>query len=369
MSSLKLRIKSTGARLLDAAEPAITILIYLCGWSAILFVASIFFFIIREALDWEHVFSPAELPEERYALSVVLKSLLATVVGLAIANRLGLRSKAGYAGWSVALMMMSLFVFILAEEIDLKAFFFTNNWIPTPAEGNEPQFGALAMIYGTCAITVFSMILAIPLGLGSAIYISEFASGKVKETLKILIELLAAIPSIVWGFIGLLVIGPLLGGVSLLTAGIIIALMAVPMIVSISEDALRAVPDSFREAAIALGASRWEMVRRVLFPAAKNGLLAACMLGVGRAVGETMAVLMASGNADQIPENFFNPGILLMKVKTLTATIVGEMNDTVHGDEHYRMLFVIGLLLLIITVVINVTSDIIVKGVRTKDHG
>jgi phosphate transport system permease protein len=213
------------------------------------------------------------------------------------------------------------------------------------------------------------MLLAVPIGLGSAIYISEFAGTRTKETLKVLIELLAAIPSIVWGFIGLLVIGPLLGGVSLLTAGIIIALMAVPMIVSISEDALRAVPDTYREAAIALGASRWEMVRRVLFPAAKNGLLAACMLGVGRAVGETMAVLMASGNADQIPGNFFNPGILLMKVKTLTATIVGEMNDTVHGDEHYRMLFVIGLLLLVITVVINVASDIIVKGLRNNRNG
>ena len=296
------------ARLLDAAEPAITVLIYLCGWSAILFVGSIFFFIVREA-------------------GPVLTTL----------------------NWG--------------------EFLFTNNWIPTPAEGNDPHYGALAMIYGTFAVTVVSMILAIPLGLGAAIYISEFATGKVKETLKILIELLAAIPSIVWGFIGLLVIGPMLGGVSLLTAGIIIALMAVPMIVSISEDSLRAVPDSYREAAIALGASRWEMVRRVLFPAARNGLLAACMLGVGRAVGETMAVLMASGNADQIPENFFNPGILLMKVKTLTATIAGEMNDTAHGDEHYRMLFVIGLLLLVITVAINVVSDLIVKGIRKKHNG
>jgi phosphate transport system permease protein len=363
LADLRLKIKSTGARLLDAAEPVITALIHLCGWSAILFVASIFFFIIREAIDWEHV------GQADYHVKVAVSAVIATAVGLAIGSRLGLKTRAGYIGWGIALLATSSFLFILSEEVDLKAFFFTNDWIPTPAEGNEPKFGALAMIYGTFSITVFSMFLAIPLGLGSAIYISEFAGPKTKETLKILIELLAAIPSIVWGFIGLLVIGPMLGGVSLLTAGIIIALMAVPMIVSISEDALRAVPDSFREAAIALGASRWEMVRRVLFPAAKNGLLAACMLGVGRAVGETMAVLMASGNADQIPGNFFNPGILLMKVKTLTATIVGEMNDTVHGDEHYRMLFVIGLLLLIITVVINVTSDIIVKGIGKKLDG
>lgn len=363
MTGLRLKIKSTGARLLDAAEPLITALIYLCGWSAILFVASIFFFIIREALDWEAV------KAADYHVKVFVSAVVATAICLAVGSRLGLRTRVGYIGWGIALMCIWGFFFILNQEVDLQAFFFTNNWIPTPAEGNEPQFGALAMIYGTFAITVFSMVLAIPLGLGSAIYISEFATGKVKETLKILIELLAAIPSIVWGFIGLLVIGPLLGGVSLLTAGMIVALMAVPMIVSISEDSLRAVPDSYREAAIALGASRWEMVRRVLFPAAKNGLLAACMLGVGRAVGETMAVLMASGNADQIPENFFNPGLLLMKVKTLTATIVGEMNDTVHGDEHYRMLFVIGLLLLVITVIINVTSDMIVKGLRSKHNG
>lgn len=362
MAGIRLKIRSTGARLLDAAEPVITLLIYLCGWSAILFVTSIFFFILREALDWRAV--GAKNP---YG-SIFLGALVATI-GLIIGSRLGLKSRKGYIGWGAALLIIGSFFFLFSGEINLKVFFFTNNWLPTPAEGNPAAFGALSMIYGTLAITVFSMFLAIPLGLGSAIYISEFATGKVKETLKILIELLAAIPSIVWGFIGLLVVGPLLGGVSLLTAGIIVALMAVPMIVSISEDALRAVPDSFREAAIALGASKWEMIRRVLFPAAKNGLLAACMLGVGRAVGETMAVLMASGNADTIPDNFFNPGILLMKVKTLTATVVGEMKDTVHGDEHYRMLFVIGLLLLIITVIINVISDIIVKGISNKNNG
>lgn len=276
------------------------------------------------------------------------------------------------SGWSAIFFVAMIFFFIIKEagpilpHIEWGKFLFTNNWLPTPATGNEPQFGALAMLYGTGAVTILGMIIAIPLGLGAAIYISEFASSKVKETLKVLIELLAAIPSIVWGFIGLLIIGPLLGGISLLTAGVIIALMSVPMIVSISEDALRAVPDSYREAAIALGASRWEMVRKVLFPAAKSGLLAACMLGVGRAIGETMAVLMASGNADKIPENFFNPGLLLMQVKTLTATIASEMSDTVHGDEHYRMLFVIGLVLLVITVIINVVSDLIVKGIKTQ---
>ena len=217
------------------------------------------------------------------------------------------------------------------------------------------------------------MFIAMPLGLGAAIYISEFAGPKVKETLKILIEFLAAVPSIIWGFIGLMVMGPLLQkvlgievGINLLNASIVVALMAVPLIVSISEDALRAVPDSYREAALALGASRWEIVYRVLFPAAKNGLLAACMLGVGRAVGETMAVWMASGSTENIPENFFNPALLLERVKALTATIASEMPDTAHGDDHYRMLFVIGIVLLLISVVINVISDIVIKGIRNK---
>ena len=187
----------------------------------------------------------------------------------------------------------NIFFFIIKEaapilpHVDWGKFFFENRWIPNPAEGNEAQYGAAGILYGTFAITVVSMFIAMPLGLGAAIYISEFAGPKVKETLKILIEFLAAVPSIIWGFIGLMVMGPLLQkvlgiqvGINLLNASIVVALMAVPLIVSISEDALRAVPDSYREAALALGASRWEIVYRVLFPAAKNGLLAACMLGV-----------------------------------------------------------------------------------------
>ena len=230
-----------------------------------------------------------------------------------------------------------------------------------------------------------------PVGLGAAVYISEFATGKVKETLKIVIELLAAIPSIVWGFIGLMVLGPLLKsiftaapgswwghtmvvlrlasaetgaaqGTNLLTGGIILALMIVPLIVSLSEDALRAVPDSFREAALALGANTWDMVSRVLFPAARNGLLAACMLGMGRAVGETMAVLLATGHNNRIPAALTDP------VRTITATIAAEMGETVFGDEHYRVLFILGIVLFVITCGINVAADLIVKGVRKANQ-
>ena len=146
-------------------------------------------------------------------------------------------------------------------------------------------------------------------------------------------------------------------GTNLLTGGIILALMSVPLIVSLSEDALRAVPDSYREAAVALGANRWEIVRRVLFPAARNGLLAACMLGMGRAIGETMAVLLATGHNNRIPEALTDP------VRTMTATIAAEMGETVFGDDHYRVLFILGIVLFVITCGINVASDLIVKGV------
>lgn len=305
-------LKTRAGALLDKCEKPIQWLITLCGWSSIIFVGAIFFFIFEEA-------------------------------------------------WPIM------------PHLNWGEFFFSHRWIPVPAEGNEPTYGAMGIMYGTLAITVVSMFIAMPLGLGAAVYISEFAGPKLKETLKILIEFLAAIPSIIWGFIGLVIMGPILQkvfnievGVNLLNASIVVGLMAVPLIVSISEDALRAVPDSYREASLALGASKWEMIYRVLFPAAKSGLLAACMLGVGRAVGETMAVWMASGGTDNIPENFFDPMLLLDRVKALTATIAGEMPEAVHGGEHYQVLFVIGIVLLTISVVINVVSDLIIKGLRNE---
>ena len=254
-------------------------------------------------------------------------------------------------------------------RLDWMEFFFSTRWIPSPAEGNDPVYGAGALLVGTLAVTVGSMLIAVPLGLGAAVYISEFATGRVKETLKVVIEQLAAIPSVVWGFIGLSVMGPLLisltgepVGINLLNGSIVVGLMAVPLIVSISEDALRSVPDTYREAAMALGASKWEIVYKVLFPSAKNGLLAACMLGVGRAVGETMAVLMATGNANKIPTSIFD------SVQTMTATIAQEMGDAVQGGEHYQVLFIIGIVLLTITCGINVISDLVIKGLRKEKN-
>lgn len=296
-------------------------------------------------------------------------------------------------GWSSIIGIGAIFLFIFREaapmvpKLDWIHFFTSSRWIPNPAAGNEASFGALALLVGTFTTTGIALLVAVPVGLGAAVYIAEFAQDKVKETLKIVIELLAAIPSIVWGFIGLMVLGPIVKGIftatpgttwswilthlqlasqdtgaiqgtNLLTGGIILALMSVPLIVSLSEDALRAVPDSYREAALALGANPWETVRRVLFPAARNGLLAACMLGMGRAVGETMAVLLATGHSNRIPAALTDP------VRTMTATIAAEMGETVHGDDHYRVLFILGIVLFVITCGINVASDLIVKGVK-----
>jgi phosphate transport system permease protein len=298
-------------------------------------------------------------------------------------------------GWSGILAVVAIFVFIFKEaapmvpKLEWVHFFTSSRWIPAPGTGNPPSFGALALIVGTLATTSIALVIAVPVGLGAAIYISEFAQGKVKETLKVLIEMLAAIPSIVWGFIGLMILGPIIKsiftaetgswwghtmvalrlasaetgaaqGTNLLTGGIVLALMSVPLIVSLSEDALRAVPDSFREAALALGANPWETVRRVLFPAARNGLLAACMLGMGRAIGETMAVLLAAGHSNRIPEVLTDP------VRTMTATIAAEMGEAANGSDHYRVLFILGIVLFVITCSINVAADLIVKGVKNQ---
>src|SRR4051812_23728863 len=272
-------------------------------------------------------------------------------------------------GWSAIFFVVAIFVFVFVEgapalkQLSLKEFFTSSSWQPT--SNDREEFGILALMAGTLSVTLVAMAIAVPFGLGAAVYISEFSSGKAKETLKIVIELLAAIPSVVWGFIGYMVMGPLIikvtgapVGVNLLNGGIILALMSVPVIVSVSEDALRAVPDSYREAALALGANKWEVVYRVLFPAAKSGLLAAVLLGVGRSIGETMAVLMATGHAIQIPHSPLDP------VRTLTATIAAELGEAVRGDMHYRVLFLIGIVLFAFAFIVNLTADLIVKGVR-----
>jgi phosphate transport system permease protein len=277
-------------------------------------------------------------------------------------------------GWSAIFFVFAIFFFVFREgapilfgKLDLWEFFTSINW--RPDSRIRPQYGALALITGTASVTLLAALLSVPAGLGAAVFVSEFCAPRVREGLKIVIELLAAIPSVVWGFIGYMVLNPLIIwatgapiGINILNGGIILALMSVPIIMSVGEDALRAVPDTFREAALALGASRWQVVYKVLLPAAKNGLLAAALLGVGRSVGETMAVLMATGHTVQIPSSLLDP------VRTLTATIAAELGEAVDGGDHYQVLFVIGTLLMAMVLAVNVTADLVVKGIRGKQN-
>ena len=291
----------------------------------------------------------------------------------AVLGERGLEILIRLCGISAIIFVLGIFFFVFKEALPvlgnknfhIREFLFSDQWYPTSEENK--RYGVLAMIAGTFSVPALAMLIAVPFGLGAAIYVSEFCGPKRKETLKIVIELLAAIPSVVWGFIGLTVMSRLIVnftgapvGVNILNGGIILALMSVPIIVSIGEDALKAVPDSFREAGIALGATRWQLIWRVLLPAAKTGLLAAVLLGVGRAVGETMAVLMATGHAVHIPHS------VLDSVRTLTANIAAELGEAPEGSDHYRVLFLTGVLLFAITFVVNLAADFIVRGIRRK---
>ncbi|MES9936677.1 MAG: phosphate ABC transporter permease subunit PstC [Sedimenticola sp.] len=275
-------------------------------------------------------------------------------------------------GISAIVFIIGIFVFItmegfgfLLDTFDFREFFTTPWWEPT--DEDEPSYGILALIAGTASVTGLAMLVAIPFSLGAAIYIGEFATGKRREFLKVLVELLAAIPSVVWGFIGLSIMNPLIielfdvpVGLNVLNAGVILGLMAAPIMTSIAEDALKAVPDRYREAAEAMGATRWQVIFKVVLPAAKNGLLGAVLLGVGRGFGETMAVLMATGHAINIPGSVFD------SVRALTATIAAELGETAVGSDHYQALFTIGIFLFVITFVINLSADLIVRGIRNK---
>jgi phosphate transport system permease protein len=255
-----------------------------------------------------------------------------------------------------------IFVFLLKEGLSLfrtvKFFDFIlgQKWYPI----SEPaQLGILPLIMGSLLVTFGAALISIPIGVACAVYIAEVAPSKTKEILKSSIELLAAIPSVVLGFIGMITLVPwiknifhLPTGLTALSGSIILAFMAMPTIVSIAEDALYSVPKSYKEGALALGATHWQAIYRVMLPAASSGILAAVMLGIGRVIGETMAVMMITGNAAVMPHSILQP------VRTLTATIAAEMGEAVAGSEHYFALFAIGIVLFIISFAINVTADL-----------
>lgn len=265
------------------------------------------------------------------------------------------------SGFSSIALVVLIFVFLLKEGlalfsiVSLGDFLGGRHWYPI---SDPPRFGILPLLCGSALVTLGATVLSVPLGVASALFISEIARGWMREALKTGIELFAAIPSVVLGFIGITVLAPLIRqafhlstGLTALTGSITLAFMAMPTIVSITEDALTAVPRGYREAALALGATRWQMMVRVLLPAAASGIVAAVMLGIGRVIGETMAVMMVTGDAAVIPHTLLQP------VRTLTATIAAEMGEAVRASDHYVALFAIGIVLFVVTFVINFIAD------------
>jgi phosphate transport system permease protein len=245
------------------------------------------------------------------------------------------------------------------KEIKLIQFLFSAVWNPT-ATFTDPSYGIASMLASTFMVSVGAMAIAVPLGIGTAAYLSDVASPRVREITKPVIEILAGIPSVVIGFLGITLVGPaiakifhLSNGLNALNGSILLAVMALPTIISLSEDALKSVPASYEEASLALGASHWQTLMRVKIPAAVSGIIAACMLGMGRAIGETMTVLMATGCAIAMPKSFLD------SVQTMTSTIAIELGEVPYNTTHYYALFAIGLTLFVITFIVNMASDII----------
>ena len=265
------------------------------------------------------------------------------------------------SGLASIFIVTLIFIFLLKEGVFLfrtekiGEFLLGQKWYPI---SEPPSFGILPLILGTLLVTAGAAVISIPLGVAAAIYIAEVAPANLKEILKSGVELLAAIPSVVLGFIGLVTVVPwvkavfhLSTGLTALSGSIILAFMAMPTIVSIAEDALHSVPRIYKEGADALGATKWQTIYRVVLPAASSGIMAAVMLGIGRVVGETMAVMMITGNSASMFRGMLYP------VRTLTATVAAEMGETVQGSDHYFALFAIGIALFLITFAINMTAD------------
>ena len=258
----------------------------------------------------------------------------------------------------------------ILQTVSLTDFIFGGVWNPT---GAIPSYGIWPLIVGTLLVTFLSILIAAPLGIGSAIFISECASPRVKNVAKPAVELLAGIPSVVYGFFGLIVLTTTLrvtfdipSGESWLAGSILLAIMALPTIISVSEDAITAVPREFKEGSLAIGANHWQTISKVLLPASLSGITAAIILGIGRAIGETMAVMMVTGNAAIIPDPIYN---VLSPVRTLTGTLGIEMGEVAAGSSHYHALFGVAVVLLAITLIINLSARYILGHIRNKQIG
>jgi len=289
------------------------------------------------------------------------------------AGELVIESIIRLSGVLAVVFVLLIFAFLLRDALPvfrhatLREMLTGTRWLPTSM---PPEFGMLPLILGSALVTLAATLIAVPLGVGCAVYIREMASPALRDLLKSTVEFLAAIPSVVLGLLGLLVLAPFLErllnlpvGLTALTGAIMLGFMAIPTIVSVSEDALNAVPDTYRHNSLALGATQWQTISRVVVPAARSGIVAAVMLGIGRVIGETMTVLMVSGNAAVMPTKLSS---LLRPVRTITATIAAEMGETPHYSAHYHALFLLGALLLVITFLVNLIADVAVRGNRAR---
>jgi phosphate transport system permease protein len=260
---------------------------------------------------------------------------------------------------SIGLVLL-IFAFLLREGVPaflttpLRGLFGTR-WYPTFG-----FFGTLPLILGSILVTLTAVAIALPLGVATAVFVREVAPNWAREVLKPMIEVLAGIPSVVLGFFGITILAPLvregLGtptGLTAFTGSLLLAYMALPTMISVAEDALDAVPRSYRDAGLAMGATQWQTIWRVVVPAARSGIVTAVMLGIGRAIGETMAVMMVTGNAARMPITLNS---LFMPVRTMTATIAAEMGEVAHGSAHYHVLFAVGILLFVFTFLINLAA-------------
>ncbi len=273
-------------------------------------------------------------------------------------------------GYSAILFVALIFVFLLREGLPVfvevpPGDLLGARWYPI-----ESHYGLLPLVGGSLVVTLGAALIAVPFGLATAIFIAEIAPRWAREVLKPLVEVLGGLPSVVLGFLGMIVVAPVVRltlntptGLTAFTGSVLLAGMAIPTLVSVAEDALDAVPKSYRDAALALGATKWQTIWRVTLPAARSGVLTAVMLGVGRAIGETMTVMMVTGNAARLPTTLRS---LFLPVRTMTATIAAEKGEVANGSTHYHVLFTIGIVLFLISFVVNLTASAVVFQQRRR---
>ena len=272
-------------------------------------------------------------------------------------------------GYSSILFVLLILIFLLREGLPALSStplknLFSARWYPI-----EDYYGIFPLFLGSLLVTIAATLIALPFGIGTAVFLSEVSPPWLRDILKPVIEILAGIPSVVLGFIGILVFAPFIRkfldiptGLTAFTGAVLLGLIAIPTIVSVAEDALDTVPNSYRQAALALGATQWQTIWNVTLPAAKTGVLTAVMLGIGRSLGETMAVMMVTGNAPVMPlqlNSLFRP------IRTMTATIASEMGEVAAGSQHYEVLFFIGIILFLLSLVINISASL----VSTRSRG